>query len=299
MSTFGKYAWVTLGYNFLVVVWGAFVRATGSGAGCGEHWPTCNGEVIPRPDAIETMIEFTHRVTSGFALLMTIALVVMAVRTFEPMHRARRAAWTTLAFMIAEALLGAGLVIFGLVDDNDSVARAVVMCMHLLNTLFLLGFMALTAWWADHPGRLDLRGPQVRTLSAGLIGLFVVGISGAIAALGDTLFPVSSLSEGFAADMDASAHFLLRLRGLHPIFALGVGFGLFTLGKRLRVHASTRRLATMLMAGVGIQIAVGFINLGLLAPVPLQLIHLLLADSVWVIYVLMGATALEARADAS
>ena len=139
MSRFAKYTWITLVTNFVVILWGAFVRATGSGAGCGEHWPTCNGEVIPRPEAIETMIEFTHRLTSGVALIMTVALVVWAVRLFERGHRVRKAAWTTLAFMLAEAALGAGLVLFGLVADDDSVARAVVMCMHLLNTLFLLG----------------------------------------------------------------------------------------------------------------------------------------------------------------
>jgi heme a synthase len=294
VSTFTKYAWLTLGYNFLVVLWGAFVRVTGSGAGCGKHWPTCQGEVLPRAESIETLIEFTHRLTSGVALILTILLVVFAVRHFERRHRVRRAAWTTLGFMVAEALLGAGLVIFGLVEDDDSVARALVMSMHLLNTLSLLGFMALTAWWSSHPGRIDSKRPVARLLLAGMIGLFVVGVSGAIAALGDTLFPVSSLSEGFAADMAPGAHFLLKLRGLHPVFALAVAFGLLGLAKQLRASVTTRGLATLLMVGVCTQVAVGFINLGLLAPAYLQLIHLLMADTVWVIFVLLSAVALEA-----
>jgi cytochrome c oxidase assembly protein subunit 15 len=293
VSTFTKYAWLTLGYNFLVVLWGALVRVTGSGAGCGKHWPTCQGEILPRAESIETLIELTHRLTSGVALILTVLLVVLAVRRFERRHRVRRAAWTTLGFMVAEALLGAGLVIFGLVEDDDSVARALVMSMHLMNTLALLGFMALTAWWSGHPGRIDLKRPVARLLGAGLAGLFVVGVSGAIAALGDTLFPVISLSEGFAADLAPGAHFLLKLRGLHPVFALVVGFGLLGIGKQLRVGEVTRRLATLLMVGVCTQIAVGFINLGLLAPASLQLIHLLLADTVWVIFVLLSAVALE------
>ena len=299
MSRFSKYAWITLGYNFLVIVWGAFVRATGSGAGCGEHWPTCNGEVIPRTDAVETMIEFTHRLTSGLALLMTVVLVIAACRAFPKGHRVRRAAWTTITFMIAEALLGAGLVIFGLVANDDSVARAVVMCLHLLNTLFLLGFMALTAWWADRPGTLHLNQPFRRWLTAGLVGLFIVGISGAIAALGDTLFPANSLTEGLAADLDPSSHFLVRLRGLHPVFALTVGFGVIALANRLKsIQPACQRLAKMLIGLIGLQIAVGFINLGLLAPVYLQLIHLFLADMVWVNFILMAAVALESKTEA-
>ena len=296
MSRFAKYTWITLVTNFGVILWGAFVRATGSGAGCGEHWPTCNGEVIPRPEAIETMIEFTHRLTSGVALIMTVALVVWAVRLFERGHRVRKAAWTTLGFMLAEAALGAGLVLFGLVADDDSVARALVMCMHLLNTLFLLGAMALTGWWADRPGKLSFDDGPVRAIALGFAGLFLVGVSGAIAALGDTLFPSASLIEGFYADLDPSSHFLIRLRGYHPVFAIAVSVGLFSLAKRLRHDPRTTRLATALMVLLGLQLAIGFINLGLLAPVPLQLIHLLMADIVWVVFVLLSATTLERAA---
>jgi len=296
VSRFAKYTWITLVTNFGVILWGAFVRATGSGAGCGEHWPTCNGEVIPRAEAIETMIEFTHRLTSGVALLMTVALVIWAVRLFERGHRVRKAAWTTLSFMLAEAALGAGLVLFGLVANDDSVARAVVMCMHLLNTLFLLGAMALTAWWADRPGEIALDDGPTLGLGLGFAGLFLVGVSGAIAALGDTLFPAASLIDGLYADLDPSSHFLIRLRGYHPVFALVVGFGLMSFARRFRADPNTARLATALMALIGIQIAVGFINLGLLAPVPLQLIHLLLADMVWVVFVLLSATTLNRAA---
>lgn len=293
MSRFSKYAWSTLAYNFIVVLWGAYVRASGSGAGCGAHWPTCNGEILPRAPAIETLIEFTHRLTSGLALILTVALVVAACRTFGRGHRARRAAWTTLGFMVAEALLGAGLVLFGLVDDNDSLARAMVMCMHLINTLFLLGFMALTAWWADRPGKLDLRQPAARWLGLATAGLLLLGITGAIAALGDTLFPATSLVEGFQADMETGAHILLRLRGLHPVFALIVAFGLVHLANSQRAIPQMKTSATLLIAAVLTQIVVGFVNLGLLAPIPLQLLHLFMADGVWVLFLVFAAKILE------
>ncbi|MGB0638097.1 MAG: COX15/CtaA family protein [Myxococcota bacterium] len=295
MSRFAQYAWGVLGYNILVVLWGAYVRASGSGAGCGEHWPTCNGEVLPRAASIETMIEFTHRLTSGLALLLTIGLVIAAVRLYPTGSRVRKAAWTTLGFMIAEALLGAGLVIFGLVADDDSVARALVICAHLINTLALLGFMALTAWWSDRPGRLNLNQPEARWFSISISGVFLIGVTGAIAALGDTLFPATSLAEGLAADMEPGAHFLLKLRGFHPVLAILVGTGLLYLGKHLRSQKDLSVLATALMGLVGIQIIVGFTNLALLAPIYLQLIHLLLADAVWIVLVVLGASTLEMR----
>ena len=293
MSRFAKYAWATLGYNLLVVMWGAFVRASGSGAGCGEHWPTCNGEVIPRTDAVETMIEFTHRATSGFALILTIGLVIAARRAFASGHRVRRAAHTTLGFMIAEALLGAGLVIFGLVENDDSVARALVMCMHLINTLALLGFMALTAWWSERDGVLNFQHPMTRWLGAALLGVFAIGVTGAIAALGETLFPAASLIEGIRADLEPGAHFLLKLRGFHPVIALIVAFGLFSLAKQYTGDEQLGPLAKLLIALVIVQVLVGFINLGLLAPIYLQLIHLLLADGLWITLVLFAATALN------
>jgi cytochrome c oxidase assembly protein subunit 15 len=293
VSRFARYAWGVLGYNLLVVLWGAYVRASGSGAGCGEHWPTCNGEVVPRAASVETMIEFTHRLTSGLALLLTVGLVVAAVRLYPLGSRVRKAAWTTLAFMIAEALLGAGLVIFGLVANDDSVARAIVICAHLVNTLALLGFMALTAWWADRPGRLDLNKPEARWFSMSISGVFLIGVTGAIAALGDTLFPATSLAEGLAADMEPGAHFLLKLRGFHPVLAVLIGTGLFYLGKHLRSHAVSSRAAGLLMVLVCVQIVVGFTNLAMLAPIYLQLIHLLLADAVWIVLIILSASTLE------
>jgi len=237
------------------------------------------------------MIEFTHRMTSGIALLLTILLVIWACRVFQRGSRVRKAAWLSLGFMISEALLGAGLVIFGLVEDNDSVARAVVICAHLVNTLALLGFMGLTAWWATRPGRLNLKQPLARWLGLSLAGVFLIGITGAIAALGDTLFPATSLADGLAADLAPGAHFLLKLRGLHPILALLVGTGLLFLGLQYK----NEPLGKALLGVLGLQIVIGFINLGLLAPIPLQLIHLLVADILWLVLLLLCAKSLESE----
>lgn len=288
MSRFAKYAWGVLAYNFLVVLWGAWVRVTGSGAGCGEHWPDCNGEVIPRDPSVETMIEFTHRATSGVAGLLVLALMVAAWRSFPAGHRVRRSAVIALIFMIAEALLGAGLVIFGLVDQNASVARAVVMALHLINTLLLLGGMALCAWWAEDDRPITRHPSRKRGLWTGAGLIFAVGITGAIAALGDTLFPAQSLIDGIAADLDPTSHFLLRLRSLHPIVALVCAGVLWALAQRW-----PSKPAQWLKVLIVVQVLAGFINLILLAPGWLQLVHLLLADLVWVCFIIFGIESLS------
>ena len=119
-----RFAWLTLAYNIGVILWGAYVRATGSGAGCGEHWPLCNGVVIPRDPSAATIIEFSHRLTSGLALISVVVLLVWVWRAFKPGHPARRGAAWTVFFMVTEAGVGAGLVLFQLVAENASMARA-------------------------------------------------------------------------------------------------------------------------------------------------------------------------------
>lgn len=294
MSRFAKCAWSVLAYNLAVVLWGAWVRISGSGAGCGEHWPDCNGEFVPRDPGLETLIEFTHRATSGLALLAVVGLVVAAFRVFGPRHRVRRAALVALGFMIAEALLGAGLVIFGLVGEDASPARAVVMSVHLLNTFCLIGGMTLTAWWAGDDTPLDWDGPRRRWLILATALIFSVGITGAIAALGDTLFPAASLMDGITADLDPTSHFLLRLRTLHPVVALLCAGTLWTLAARWK-DTDIAWPGRLLQALVTAQILAGFVNLALLAPGWLQLVHLLLADLLWVVFLVFGIGALRRR----
>ncbi|MCU0493387.1 MAG: COX15/CtaA family protein [Chloroflexaceae bacterium] len=295
---FVGFAWFVVIYNLGVILWGAFVRATGSGAGCGSHWPLCNGEVIPRAPQVETMIEFTHRITSGVAGLLVIAMVVWAVRAFPKGHLARRGAWLSLVVIIIEGLLGAGLVLLGLVADNSSWARAVAMGVHLMNTLLLLGVLVLTAWWGNGGGKLRWRGQGMVSwlLFGGVAGMMVLGATGAITALGDTLFPAESLRHGLAQDLDPQAHFLIQLRVWHPVLAIALGIYLLLAGRvvyRMRPQPATQRAATVLLLLFCSQLAIGAVNLVLLAPVAMQLIHLLMADLTWIALVWLCASALS------
>jgi heme A synthase len=293
-----RYACSVLLYNLLVILWGAFVRATGSGAGCGAHWPLCNGQIIPRPEYIETWVEFSHRASSGIALLLVVGLFFWARRAFPQGHIVRTGAKLSLFFIVLEALIGAGLVLFELVAHNPSLTRAVSISLHLVNTFLLVAVLTLTAFWVRGGQRLRLRnqGALAWLLGVGLIGMLLVGASGAVTALGDTLFPASSLQAGMAQDFSPTAHFLVRLRVLHPIFAVAVGVYSVAAGsavRALRPSRATTRLFWVLAALFILQFGVGLLNVWLLAPVWMQLAHLLLADVVWIAFVLLAATALS------
>lgn len=294
MNKYARYSWIVVAYNLFVIMFGAFVRATGSGAGCGAHWPLCNGVVIPRPERIETIIEFTHRVTSGITLVLVAVLVVWAWRRFRPGSYIRKAAAAGVFFTITEALVGAGLVLFGLVDQNDSIARALAMVVHLLNTLLLIGALALNAWWATvgEPRSASPRGLAGVLLLLGIAGLMLLVSSGAITALGDTLYPSSSLAQGIADDFSSEAHYLIQLRVYHPAIAILIGIYLALVTGWVRRKFTGGRLDAITLALYGfyaLQIMLGVVNVALLAPVWMQMVHLLASNLVWVTYVLMTA----------
>jgi len=301
--TLAAYAACVLAWNVLVILWGAYVRATGSGAGCGAHWPLCNGEVVPRSAEAATLIELTHRLTSGVALLLVVGLVVWAFRSRPRGDRARFWAAASGVLIVVEALLGAGLVLFELVADDASTARAFAMIAHLINTFALLAALTLAVRWSAAPAGAAPSAPWrvPPFLAAALAGVVAIAATGAVAALGDTLFPARSLAEGLRQDFSPASHFLLRLRILHPV--LGVALGLLAAlaaaltalrSREQAVHAG----AAAVVALVLLQIACGFANWLLLAPIWLQIVHLLLADALWIALVLLASFAAEAAAPA-
>ncbi len=292
-----RFAWGVLALNLAVALWGALVRASGSGAGCGSHWPLCNGQVVPRAKDIETLIEFTHRFGSALALVGVLVLLVWVVRTVPRGRPARRAVLWAAIFMALEAALGAWLVLAELVAGNASLLRGVTTSLHLLNTLFLLAALTLAAHYLgggraaqvrDHPG-LSV------ALSLAVGGVLLLGMTGAIAALGDTLFPAASVQQGLARDLSPGAHAFVRSRALHPLLAVLVGVYIIAMswwvsarygGRRVSQHS--RRTGIL----VAVQLVAGVLNLVLLAPVWMQLLHLLLADLVWISLILLAAEVL-------
>lgn len=290
VDRFLRFAWATLGVTLLVIVWGGVVRATGSGAGCGSHWPLCNGAVMPLDPTLATTIEFVHRLTSGAVMLMAVWLVVLARRTFPVGSQVRRWAWISLVFMLIEAAIGAGIVLLELVADNASAMRAVYVGGHLVNTLLLVGAMTTTLWWAhqrtsapEHKSTSTPERSSTLPLTACLLGMLLVASTGAVVALGDTLFPHASLAEGIAADFDPTSHFLIRLRVWHPIAAVVLASGLLWLAWVSPIFQAPSQVVTrrLVVWAVLVQSSLGVINLLLLAPLPLQMAHLLVSNLLW------------------
>ena len=286
-----RYSLFVLAYNVFVILFGAYVRASGSGAGCGQHWPLCNGDIVPLNPRFETIIEFTHRITSGLSLVFILILFIWVFRSNKAGSRIRKAAGFALGFVIIEAIVGAGLVMFQLVEGNDSAARAAVIAIHLINTYLLLGSILLVYLWSRKDGHINFSLiPYSRIIIIIVtLTLLLLGSSGAITALGDTLFPAGSLSEGMAQDLNGSAHFLIQLRIYHPMIAVGLGFLIFGFVRYSRKFITTSngmRFSNFLLAGFIIQIFIGTLNVLLLAPIWMQVIHLFTADSIWLLYVL-------------
>lgn len=308
LNGFAKYAWFVLAYNILVILWGVFLRASKSGDGCGQHWLTCHGEVVPSAPELKTVIEFSHRIMSALDGLIVLALVVWAYVIWWRSRQDREAyvlkfAVTAFVFVLIEGAIGAGLVLTGNTAQTLTAARPFWMAAHLLNTLLLLTWLTVTAWSATtgRRARLVNGGGLIKWLALGAVLLLIVGVSGSVAALSNMIFPSGTIAEGIAKDFSATSHILLRLRPLHPIIAVGTGvFFLFWTGwlkRAFELSPNAIRWANVLSALVLVQLIFGALTLLMLGPILMQLGHLLLADAIWIAFVLFGLELLTERDD--
>ena len=282
MKRLARFVWLVLAYDVLVVLWGAYVRATFSGDGCGSHWPLCNGEVVPHLEQTKTLVELSHRVSSGGSLVLAIVMYGWARRVAERGGAVRRGAGLVLIFTASEALIGAGLVLLRLVAHDVSLRRAVSTSMHLSNTFLLLASLVVTARACEGRPLASMRGhgwTGALVLGA-LISVIFVGATGALAALGDTLYPSHSVAQGLAADVAPSAPLLIRLRSLHPFIAVASGAAILWVASLARQR--------WLTIAYFVQVGLGLLNIRLLAPVWMQLLHLLSADVMWVLLILVA-----------
>ncbi len=283
------YAAVVVGFMVLVILEGAVVRATGSGAGCGNHWPLCNGDFFPHHPRLATVIEYTHRSMTGLCTSLVGILIAWTFFARPKGDRARRAVVWSGILLITEALLGALLVKGGYVEHNASNMRVVMQCIHFTNTMLLLAAITLTWWWLqDRPQPVTRLGPNARTVAwISLIATLFVGGTGSVAALADTLFPPTSLQAAFLQDFAANSPLLVRMRWLHPATALIALSCAIWIAFQLR-----SRLGKLVVTLVGAQIVLGAADVLLLAPTWLQVLHLLGADLYWIALVVACATVL-------
>ena len=291
---FKAFAWVVLLYNLPVILWGAFVRVSFSGDGCGANWPSCNGQFIPQKMAVPMAIEYTHRMMTSVDTVLVLAMVLWAFLAFPKKHAVRRYALLSLVFLLIEALLGAGLVLFRYVAKDQSAGRVWYLSAHLTNTMLLLAALTVTAWLAGRQlARIRILSAPTPLLAALGITIFV-SITGTITALGDTLFPASSLAAGMQQDLTAASSLLLRLRVIHPLLAVAAAAYLIWIAAAI-LRGEKSRVATGVIVIVVLQLIAGMLNLALLAPLPMQLTHLLIADVLWVTVVLLALETIASK----
>lgn len=306
LSEFAKYAWFVLAYNLVVILWGVFLRASKSGDGCGQHWLTCHGEVIPSAPELKTVIEFSHRITSALDGFIVIGLLVWAFFRWKSDKTARNRIVRNMAigsflFVVVEGLLGAGLVLTGNTAENLTAARPFWMIGHLITTLILLTFLTLTAWFASGGKfiHFQVENKVKLFLLIGVFGFLLVGITGSIAALSNMIFPSQSLMEGISKDFSATSHILERLRVYHPISSILTGVYLIFLAGWLRKTSendeAVMRWSNIISILILLQLAFGAFTLFTGAPIVMQLGHLLLADAVWIAFVLLVANFLPQK----
>jgi heme a synthase len=290
-----RFAWAVLVYFVAVILWGAVTRATGAGDGCGNHWPLCNGTIIQHSPSVDTLIEFTHRVTSGISFFSVIGLMVWIFRTTVRGHLARATSVASVAFTLVEAILGALLVKLGLTAQSQSPLRAPYLALHFANTLLLIAGLTLTAHLLSRREGYFWR--TIRLVSPtgtglGLLVILVVGVTGSLAALGDTLFPAHSLGAAFADDFAGQSSWLVRWRWTHPTIAFLACVFLIWLVVRAaqrNAHWDNRALSALVLILLAGQYVLGVLDVVLLAPLWLQVLHLLGADALWAALVVLTA----------
>ena len=289
MDRLTRVAWGVIAWNVATILLGAVVRATHSGAGCGRTWPTCGGQLVPALEGA-TAIEFTHRVASGLALALVAMLGVMVYRSRPLRHPARRSMLWAGAAVIGEALIGAAIVLYEWVGRDDSVARVISVPLHLVNTLLLLASLTITAWFLAGGGKLQASGRSRPWLLIGAVALVLIFATGAVTALADTLFPTSG------APSAETQHFLTRLRVLHPILATAA---VAAAGIAVRARGVALSIVRALVALTLIQVGLGLLNILMGTPLWLQILHLAIADSIWISYVWLAAQTLASESASS
>ena len=267
--------------SILSILAGAIVRATGSGDGCGASWPTCNGKVLPSLNTTSEIIEFSHRSISGILLIITLLLFIKSKDQGTPSLHKRIINYLTF-FVLLEALIGAVIVIYEWVGLNSSLPRIIAVPLHLVNTFALLAFYTLI-FFLLRESENDLENFFDQRLKIAFILFFLTGATGSITALADVLFPSASFIEGLSDDFDSTSEILTRLRIVHPIVSTVLSIFLFSESNRFKNIFGINASAIKILVITGV--VLGTLNVVSNIILPLSILHLLLADLLWITYI--------------
>lgn len=274
-------------YTLVVILWGAWVRISRSGAGCGDHWPLCQGDLIPGLSVPATLIEFTHRISTGLYGILILFLVILAIRKQGRKHSVTLWSYLCLFFTLTEAAIGAKLVLAKWVAEDTSMYRAGFMAFHQINSMLLSGCVFLV-WWKGSPSPISFFKWLISSKGFAnlclIVLILVLSMSGAVAALASTLFPSDSLALALERDFSDSAHPILKYRIAHPLLALILG-GIFWAMLWPRQNSTKSKNVqlqrTRFFYLFTVTLTFGVLTLLALSPTWMRLTHLALAHCTW------------------
>jgi protoheme IX farnesyltransferase len=269
-----------------LITLGGVVRLTGSGMGCGDHWPLCNGRILPNLRDTLEVIEWSHRWVASLLSATVVALAAVGWRSHRRQAALRNPATLAAIVLIAQVLLGAVTVKLG------TAAPAVVI--HLTNAMVLLAVLVVCVLRSapDGIGGRDghsAGGPRLPELTAALgfativFGAFVANYDAGVYCLG---FPLCG------GELAPPATALGRLQWAHRLLAFTfLGFSLATLGWSQRLPRDTsrpiRRAAHAVVGLTVLQILIAAVMILQLLPTPLRALHLFLGSLVWLSLVVL------------
>lgn len=267
--------------SILSILAGAFVRATGSGDGCGSTWPTCKGKIIPQLSDTSEVIEFSHRSVSGILLIVTLIIFIKS-RSMSKGSIVRTTVNFLTFFVLFEAAIGAVIVLYEWVGLNSSLPRIIAVPIHLVNTFGLLAcyailYKVLLNNFKNIKQLWDRRFVFIAFL------FLLSGATGSITALADVLFPSASFYEGLMEDFDRTSELLTRLRILHPMVATGLSVALIIESRKIQKDYKIDVKFFQIL--VFIAVILGVLNVLSNILLLLSILHLAIADLLWITYI--------------
>ncbi len=282
INRFRQLCLTTLFFALFIIIWGAWVRFSHSGDGCGDHWPLCNDQFIPKNGEGKTWIEWFHRASSSMFGLVVLALSFYSFQCFPKKHKVRFWGSLSLIFTISEALIGAVLVLKGLTGQNDSLMRILILNLHLINSLFLTGSILMC--WRHSFKQVEI---PFKKISIFAIMFLFIALTGSVASLSNTLYPSSSLIQGILMDLNKNSPLILQLRILHPLIAICITSCILYFFIYKIYSKKIRPISYTLIVFLVLGILTGTITLLSLSPVFMKLLHLLVAHTIWLCILLL------------
>jgi Uncharacterized protein required for cytochrome oxidase assembly len=287
MKSLRRYSLFAFGVACLHLIFGAIVRISGSGMGCGDHWPRCYGSFFPPLNRPDLIIEVSHRYLASILLLSLIALAIAAYRRrAEPGVGGRggvlRSATLAVALGFSAALLGAMTVKLG--NAPFATLAHWTVAMSLVATV--VATVIRTGGFGGDVARTIAASPKTQRASMAAAGMALLAvIMGGLpakypgAAVACQSFPLCGPNPDVVA---GAVHIQLTHRILAMLLILHVAFGL-VLPMRRRGEATVFRRVALIALSLGIfQLLVAGAMIGMHLPPVLRSLHEATGVSIWI-----------------